>query len=177
MAGSEMRMIFDPKTLTATTLLPVSPVMQQSPMFANANGIKMVMELSKVSTSMGNGAATDESVEIKKLGTTEKIAGFDCDDYEITSSKGQSMRACIAQQLGHFLFPQIGSMGRGTGNAPAWTKAFGTKPGFPLKVWSPNGDVAMEVTSVERGSVPASMFEIPEGYIDMSAMMRGRGGL
>src|SRR3954463_1050675 len=55
MAGSEMRMIFDPKTLTATTLLPVSPVMQQSPMFANAKGIKMVMELSKVSTSMGNG--------------------------------------------------------------------------------------------------------------------------
>jgi hypothetical protein len=35
----------------------------------------------------------------------------------------------------------------------------------------------MEVTSVEKGSVPASMFEIPAGYVDMGAMMRGRGGI
>ena len=33
----------------------------------------------------------------------------------------------------------------------------------------------LEVTSVDRSAVPAATFEIPEGYVDMSAMMR-RGG-
>ena len=58
-----------------------------------------------------------------------------------------------------------------------WTKVFGTKEGFPLKVWSPSGGgVAMEVLSVERGAVSADMFEIPEGYMDLGAMMGRRGG-
>jgi hypothetical protein len=34
----------------------------------------------------------------------------------------------------------------------------------------------MEVTSVDRAPVAASLFEIPDGYVDMSAMMRGRSG-
>jgi len=144
------------------------PQMAQAPMFANAKGLKTVIDLAKASA---NPNLSQESVEVKKLGTTEKIAGYDCDDYEITSSKGDPMRACIAQSLGHFLFPSMGGAG-----SPSWTKAFGTKPGFPLKVWSESGGVAMEVTSIERGSVSADMFAIPEGYMDMGAMMGRRGG-
>jgi hypothetical protein len=175
MAGMEMRMVYDPKTATATTLMPIPAAMSQMPAFANAKGIKTVIDLSKM--AVGTGGAADETIDIKKLATTEKVAGIDCTDYEITSSKGQTMRACIAQSLGHFLFPQISSpmSGRG-GGAPAWTKAFGTNPGFPLKVWSADGQVAMEVTSIERGTISASMFEIPQDYVDMSAMFRGRGG-
>lgn len=48
---------------------------------------------------------------------------------------------------------------------------------FPLKVWSPEGKMAMEVTAIDKGSVPESMFTIPDGYVDMAAMMGGmRGG-
>jgi hypothetical protein len=174
MGGMEMRMVYDPKTMTATSLIPLPPQLAQSPMFANAKGLKTVVDLAKAAA---NPNTAGESVDIKKLGTTEKIAGYECDDYEITSSKGDPMRACIAQSLGHFLFPSMGGgMGRAAAQSPAWTKAFGTKPGFPLKVWSPTGGVAMEVTSVERGTVPAEMFEIPEGYMDMGAMMGRRGG-
>jgi hypothetical protein len=168
MGGMEMRMVYDPKTMTATSLMPLPPQMAQAPMFANAKGLKTVIDLSKVSA---NPNVPTETVDVKKLGTTEKIAGFDCDDYEIKSSKGETMHACIAQSLGHFLFPSVGG-----GGSPAWTKAFGTKPGFPLKVWSDNGSVAMEVTSIERGSISPDMFVIPEGYMDMGAMMGRRGG-
>jgi hypothetical protein len=163
--------------MTATSLMPLPPGLSQMPALANAKGLKTVIDLSKAKADAGAGSQSDEHVEVKKLGTSEKIAGYDCDDYEITSSSGKTMRACIAQSLGHFLFPSIGGgMGRGSSPSPAWTKAFGTNPGFPLKVWSTTGDVAMEVTSIERGSVPASMFDIPEGYVDMKSLFGGRGG-
>jgi len=175
MGGLEMRMVYDPKTMTATSLMPIPAQMAQAPMFANAKGIKTVIDLGKAAA---NPNLEQETVDIKKLGTSEKIAGYDCDDYEITSSKGEPMRACIAQKLGHFLFPSMGSpMGRGPTGAPGWTKVFGTKDGFPLKVWSPSGGgVAMEVLSVERGKVSPDMFEIPDGYMDLGAMMGGRRG-
>jgi hypothetical protein len=169
MAGMEMRMVYDTKTMTATSLMPIPPQMAQAPMFANAKGIKTVIDLGKAAA---NPNVSQETVDVKKLGTSEKIAGYACDDYEITSSKGEVMRACIAQSLGHFLFPSVGGAG-----SPSWTKAFGTKPGLPLKVWSESGNgVAMEVTSIERGTVSPDMFQIPEGYMDMSQMMGRRGG-
>ena len=176
MAGMEMRMVYDPRTMTATSLMPLPAQLAQMPALAGAKGLKTVIDLSQAAASAGN-QATDDHVEVKKLGTTQRIAGHDCEDYEITSSSNKPMRACIAQSLGHFLFPSMGGgMARGRSEAPGWTKVFGTKPGFPLKVWSTTGDIAMEVTSIERGSVPQSMFEIPEGYVDMKALFGGRGG-
>jgi hypothetical protein len=65
---------------------------------------------------------------------------------------------------------------RGGSSVPSWSKAFGDRPAFPLKVWSEDGKMDLEVTSVDRAPVAASVFEIPEGYVDMSAM-RGRSGL
>src|SRR5689334_2459715 len=35
MGGMEIRMIYDPKTMTATTLMPLPPQLAQVPMFAN----------------------------------------------------------------------------------------------------------------------------------------------
>ncbi len=173
MAGMEMRAIMDTKTLTVTNLIPLPPGMAAMTGNPDAKGMKMVMDLSKAT----EGAPTDKAVQIKKLGTTKKIAGVDCEDYEFSGDNGKPMKACITSSLGRFVFPQMGGMGRGRGSGPpAWAKAFGDRPAFPLKVWSDDGSVAMEVTSVERGSVPASVFEIPDGYVDMSGVMRGRSG-
>ncbi|MGE5730595.1 MAG: DUF4412 domain-containing protein [Gemmatimonas sp.] len=177
MAGMEMRSIIDGKANTMTTLMPMPPGMPAMPGMADAKGFKTVTDLSKVSV----GAQSDAKVEIKKLGTTQKIAGFDCDDYEITSGTGSITRSCITQSLGRFILPEAGGgmgMGRRGGSAPPpWAKAFGDRAAFPLKVWTTDGKIAMEVTSVEKGPVPESLFEIPDGYMDMGAMMRGRGGI
>jgi hypothetical protein len=175
MAGLEMRAIYDPKANTLTSLVPLPPMMQQMAAASNAKGIKNVTDLSNA----GNSGSSDDKLDVKKLGTHEKIAGFECDDYEITPANGKPARACITQALGHFMFPQTGNgMGRrgGNGGAPAWSQAFGGHPGFPLKVWNSDGQTMMEVTSVDRGTVAASLFEIPEGYVDMATLLRGRGG-
>jgi len=174
MAGMEMRMIIDPAAGTATSLMPVPPMAAQFPALANAKGIKSVVDLTNANYT---GSASDEKMDVKKLGTHEKVAGLDCEDYEITSSSGKSMRACVTEALGRFVFPSTsGPMGRRGGNVgsvPAWSRAFGGRPGFPLKVWKPDGAVVMEVLTVERGSVPSSLFEIPDGYVDMNTVMRG----
>jgi hypothetical protein len=174
MAGLEMRSILDPKTNTVTTLVPLPPSMSAMAGMAGAKGFKMVTDLSKI----GESTQSDSKAQIKKLGTSEKVAGFDCDDYEITAANGDISRACITQSLGRFVFPQgSGGMGRGASAPPAWAKAFGNRAAFPLKVVTGDGKVAVEVISVDKGAVPASAFEIPDGYTDMGAMGRGRGGI
>ena len=174
MAGAEVRSIMDPKAQTMTTLVPMPPGMGAMAGMPDAKGMKMVLDLSKMT-----GPATSSKAEIKKLGTSEKVAGMSCDDYEITDENGKSVKACITASLGRFMLPDMsGGMGRrgSGGGQPGWAKAFGDRPAFPLKVWSDDGKTSMEVTSVDRAPVSASLFEIPDGYVDMSAM-RGRSGL
>jgi len=174
MAGQEVRAIMDPKAQTVTTLMPMPAGMGAMAGMPDAKGMKMIVDLSKV-----RGDAANSKADIKKLGTTQKIAGLSCDDYQITDENGKSVKACITSSLGRFVLADMsGGMGRrgGGGGQPAWAKAFGDRPAFPLKVWSDDGNTNMEVTSVDRAPVPASLFEIPDGYVDMSAMMRGRSG-
>ena len=174
MAGQEVRAILDPKTQTVTTLMPMPPGMGAMAGMPDAKGMKMIVDLSKTRSD----AATSKA-DIKKLGTTQKIAGLSCDDYQITDENGKGVKACITSSLGRFMLPDMsGGMGRrgGGGGQPAWAKAFGDRPAFPLKVVSDDGSTSMEVTSVDRAPVAASLFEIPDGYVDMSAMMRGRSG-
>jgi len=167
MAGMEVRSIYDGKTNTMTSLVPIPPQMASVPMFANAKGLKTVSTLS----TGGRSKAEKAKVDVKRLGTSETVAGFACDDYEISSPNSSATRVCVTSALGQFAMPQLnGGMGRGASSTPAWAQAFGDKPVFPLKAWSTDGKVAMEVTGVDRGRVAADLFEIPEGYVDMAAM-------
>jgi len=174
MAGMEARTIIDPTTNTATTMLPLPPGMAQIPILANAKGIKTVLDLSK-----NTGDAWGSHAQIKKLGTSQRIAGLACDDYEIIPAKGKPLQACVAESLGRFVFPQTGGGmgGRANGGpAPAWATAFGGKPGFPLRVTESDGNVVLEVLSVTRAPVSPGLFEIPDGYVDMATLFR-RGGI
>ena len=137
-----------------------------------AKGIKMVEPLADQS-DLG-GVSLDAKPNIRKLGTSETIAGVSCDDYEIKEEKAALMRACITTALGEFAFPISGrGMMGGRGSAtPGWARAFGGKPGFPLKVWSSDGSVALQVTEIDRTPAADSAFAIPEGYVTMP----GRGG-
>jgi len=171
MAGQEVRSIIDPKTQTMTTLMPMPPGMGAMAGMPDAKGMKMILDLAKL-----RGDAANSKGDIKKLGSTQRIAGMSCDDYQITDENGKTVKACITSSIGRFMLPEMGGRRGGGGGQPAWAKAFGDRPAFPLKVWSDDGNTNLEVTSVDRGPVAASLFEIPDGYVDMSGMMRGRSG-
>ncbi|MBP9897852.1 MAG: DUF4412 domain-containing protein [Gemmatimonadales bacterium] len=172
LAGSEVRMIIDQSAKTMTMMMPLPAGMGNGMLPPDTKGLKMV-------NPIGSGTATEGSntpVEYKKLGTSQTIAGLKCDDYE-ASADGQTTKICFAPNVGMFAYPNLGGgmNGRGRGAAaPGWAKGLSTAPGFPLKVWSADGKVSMEVTAIDRTAVPLSAFEVPAGYVDLSAMMGGR---
>lgn len=173
LAGAEIRMIIDPSAKTVTMLMPAMAGMANL-LPPDSKGIKMVNPIGGADAA--GGAAAGPAVTYKKLGTSQTIAGLKCDDYESTAD-GETTRACFASNVGMFTYPSLGGGmgGRGRGAAaPAWSKGIGQAPGFPLKVWTTDGKVAMEVTAIDRSAVPASAFEVPAGYVDLGAMMGGR---
>lgn len=166
MAGIEARMILDQGAKKMTMLMPMPPGIPAMP---GAKGMKIVTDLTKAQAE----AAKAPEPTVKKLGTSQTIAGMSCDDYQTTSG-GETTNMCVTDKLGRFTMPSSGPRSV----PPAWARAFGDKPMFPLKVWTTTSgnSVAMEVTSVKRGTVPADVFDTsPAGYQDMSAMMGGMG--
>jgi hypothetical protein len=172
--GGVTRNIIDRKANTLTSLTPLPPgiSLPAIPGGADAKGLFMVTPLSSMS-GMG-GMNLDSRPDIRKLGTSQTIAGMSCDDYEIKEEKAARMHACITTALGAFAFPISGSgMMGGRGSAsPGWAKAFGDKAGFPLKVWSDDGKIALQVTAIDKTPVADSAFAIPKGYVAMPG--RGR---
>lgn len=174
MAGAEIRMIMDIKGAKMTMLIPLTGAMagQFGAMGGgDMKGIKQVTDLNQIGDPKAGANA-----EVKALGTTEVIAGHKCEDFQITDEKSVTMM-CLTKDMGSFAFASGGMGGRrGGAGSPAWANFFRSHPGFPLKVWDKDGKITLEVTKIEKGSVPASMFEVPDGYMDMGAMFGGRGG-
>ena len=176
MAGAEIRMIIDVKAGKTTMLIPLSGDMaaQFSGMGGgNMKGIKQVIDLNQVAAR-----ADTTTPEVKALGTSQTIAGHKCNDFEVTANK-EVTRVCLSTDMGSFTFPNMGGgfggRGRGGAAAPGWSRLLATHPGYPLKAWTTDGKVTFEVTKIEKGTVDQSMFEIPEGYMDLGGMMGGRG--
>lgn len=158
----EARMVVDPVAKKMTMLVPM-------PMGA-AKGMKTSMDLSGDSDGTGRGAEPT----IRALGSSQRIAGMSCDDFAITSD-GETSNVCLTSALGGYMIPSVGNRPGARPSTPSWAR--GLENRFPLKVWRPDGTVLLLVEQVERGPVPAAIFDVnPEGYTDMSGMVGGRRG-
>jgi cellobiose-specific phosphotransferase system component IIB len=144
----------------------------------NSPEMKKAMEAMQ---SMSAGMST--SFDVKKMGTTRKIAGFSCEEWTITMGTLSTIRECVTSEL---QYP-----------ARAWdtykdfsesmknmTSAFGpmaksgaelaeklkNMKGFPvasstvIEVMGNKTTIESEVIEVRKGSIPASAWEIPAGY-------------
>jgi hypothetical protein len=130
---------------------------------------RMYMDLAAVQAMMpGAAAQAAKTPDIKLTGKKETIAGVECEHVIVTSTDGQ-YDVCGAKGLGAFA-STASPMSRGN-SGPAGLDRLG-KDFFPLKVQKVGGDVAMQVTKIEKKSLDASMFSVPEGYQKMD--MPGR---
>ena len=145
-------------------------------------------------------AKREDELKLEKTNETEKILGYTATKYILTEKNGAETELWLAEGLGTFMgMTQQNPMARGRGPAPkAWERALEGKDLFPLRVVGrekggtpradkgKSGDKAkskgggnesfrMEVTAIDKTSLPDSMFAPPAGYqkFDMGAMMRG----
>jgi hypothetical protein len=168
MAGQEMRMIIDESSRTLTMLTPMMPGMMIPPAMTGGKPAKGMKMVSNLGDDLDPNTAAKGSA--KPLGTSQTIAGMKCEDYEVTT-EGETMQMCLATGIGSFAFANL--RGPGSASVPAWARGLQGK--FPLQIRDKAGKFAMNVTKITPGAPAASLFEVPEGYADMSAMMGGMG--
>lgn len=144
----------------------------------------MVHPLPAAAPGANGGEAADQETTFTATGEKEKILGYDCTKYVVTSKHG-STDLWLTEQLGSFsaMTPPPGPGGARGGAMPPWAKALEGKNFFPLRIVThdPSGaeEMRMEVESVEPQSLPDSLFTPPADYrkLDMGGMMRGLGGM
>jgi hypothetical protein len=121
-----------------------------------------------------------EEVTLEKTGETEKILGYTATKY-ISTHEGTKTDLWLAEGLGTFMgFNNNNPMGGRRKSAPqAWERALAGKELFPLRVAgrdkSGKESFRMEVTAIDKTSLPDSLFAPPAGYqkFDMGGMMKG----
>lgn len=113
----------------------------------------------------------DESTEMEKTGETKTIAGKSCEVWEANNNEN-AYRLCVAKGMGNFMMPQNPLTKT---NTPQWAKEAMAGGFMPLEVIDVSGgksELKMRAIKIEEKSLSASLFEIPEGYNDMSSMMK-----
>jgi hypothetical protein len=126
-----------------------------------------VMDLAKAREQAGK--QPEDAWTVKRLGR-DSVAGFSCEKALMTSSKGNEMEICVANDL-PVSNAWWSAMNRGQRGSDRWMKTMqdaGIK-GLPIrmKVRSARGatdGMQMELVSLEKKSLPGSLFEIPAGY-------------
>ena len=128
------------------------------------------MDLNNDASNNENDKASD--ADMTNTGKTKTIAGRTCEVWRMDSKDG-TFETCMAKGMGTFMMPQNQMQKR---NAPTWAQKFAEEGSMPLEIVEiKNGKrtVQMKATKIEEKSLSDDLFEVPEGYRDMSGMMKG----
>jgi len=147
----------------------------------------MTMDLNATREEMADKADKATPPKVTATGKTETIAGHSCAHYLIESEGGKedgTMDVCAATGMGYFGTIGANPMARGHASTSVPLKFQELyarfKDGFqPLKVERLEGDkriLMLQVKSIEKGPQDAALFKVPDGFRDMSGLMRGRMG-
>ncbi len=123
--------------------------------------------------------AAEHTGALEKTTESTKILGYDCTKY-ISRDKGTTTEIWATDELGTFAGISAGNpMSRKKSAGPGWEQALKGGNFFPLRVVSVNKkgkeEFRMEAVSIDKGSQPDSLFEIPAGYqqFNLGGLMKG----
>lgn len=195
MKGSNVRL--EPKLAEAAgTAMIMNGEKQEMTILMPEQRMYMVMPMKAPAGAPGAAPRTSTAEQkVEKTGRSEKILGYDCDEY-ITTDGGNTTEMWITEALGGFAGlgggnPMAGMMGGGRGAAKgpsnsAWEKALKNKAGaFPLRVVSRDArgreTFRLEARKIEPGALPDSLFAPPPDFQKfampaMPGMPAGFGG-
>jgi hypothetical protein len=150
--------------------LLVLPADKKIYMLVPAQNTYMEMPMGDVANTAAGSAPA--GVQMIKTGRMETVAGYRCEHVELVQmgpdGAPQKTDACLSKELGGFANPMSGM---GTGKEPAWQKALQAQ-GFPLKVTTPDGAVALEVVKIEKKRLANDLFSVPLTYTKMARPQR-----
>src|SRR5699024_901761 len=132
----------------------------------------MSVDTDKMDSKTNGYSGKWEDSEMTETGTTKIIAGHSCEVWKVTGSSGETLSMCVAKDLGTFMSPGNPMAKK---SAPDWAKKVIAEGYMPLEVIEEtNGSkkVQMKATKIEEKSLSPDLFTIPDGYKDMSSMMR-----
>jgi hypothetical protein len=119
-----------------------------------------------------------DTFTVKKLGTAT-IAGVSCQNALLTSSKSIEIEVCVAKELTAST-DWLASLNRRSPEGTSWLAALKEQgiEGFPVrwvirKTGSTQPLTTLEMTRIERKSLPVSLFDVPAGYTETKSSMRG----
>lgn len=116
----------------------------------------------------------EKNFKVEKLGK-DHVAGLACEKVHVTEvGGGMVIDACVSKDFASGEWMKAMNRGGGAGD---WMKAIREAgvDGYPVRMAMTTKETAgmtttMEITKVERKSLPASMFEVPPGYKETSVM-------
>lgn len=160
----EMRMIFDPKEKTMTTLEATSKM-------------AMVMKIPDLTGHIDEDSLKMKNVKVEKTNETKDIEGFKCRKIILTSDDGV-YEFWITKEIKGTLAGLMGQMGGNNKNP--FGDSMKSMKGFVLEAKLQNTDsndiVTMNFTNIKLGQPDAALFST-DGYKvqDMSSLMKGMG--
>lgn len=108
-----------------------------------------------------------------RTGKTKTVAGKTCELW-ISREDGETTEMWVARGMGSFMMPD-NRPGPLMKSQPEWLREAMEGGFMPLEIsTTENGKtrLVMKATSVETEKLDAGLFDIPEGYSDMSGMMQ-----
>ena len=141
---------------------------------------KMYMTMTLPEAAAETAAKKSNDATMEKTHETEKILGYTATKYIVTDKSGTT-DMWLAEGLGTYMsFNQPNPMSRSKKSAAkGWEQALAGKELFPLRVVGKDKAAKetyrMETTSVEKVSLPDSLFTPPEDYkkFDIGGMLKG----
>jgi Domain of unknown function (DUF4412) len=139
-------------------------------------------EMKKAMEMMGS-MAGGMAMDVKKTGTTRKIAGYGCQEWAITMGAMSTIKECVSTELQYpahafdaykefseGMKNMMGAFGPMAKAGAEFAEKMKNVKGFPVAtssvvdVMGNKTTIESEVIEVRKGSISASAWEIPAGY-------------
>ena len=123
------------------------------------------MDVDVAKMTAPSASTTKPAATAKRLGKTDRVAGYACDEWEITAA-GARTEYCIATGLSLSALGASGPFAMFSRDGDAANEVL--SHGFPLRMIMSDASgkpmMKMEATRIEKKSLPDAEFQIPPGY-------------
>jgi len=165
MFGQGASLILDPPAKKGYALLP-----------AQKKAFVLDFDKLKAQNQARTGAVTNQPPpKIEKTGKKEIIAGYECEDWKITTHDGKKSDLCAADGI---TWMDLGDLGWSSPEFTAAAVVSGMNR-FPLRVvtYAANGaeEMRLEATKIDKKKLEDARFTVPPDYqiVDISQMLQG----